>query len=143
MSTQQAVPSQGRANLALATLFLGMFVLGSAELLVVGVLDLIAADLQVSIPAAGTLVTAYALGLAIGGPILAALTIRLDKRIVLIGALVLFIAGQPGRGADRRLRRVPRGAHPHRRVPGPVHRRRVRRGHARSSRRSARAGRSR
>jgi hypothetical protein len=45
----------------LATLFLGTFVLGSAELLVVGVLDLIATDLQVSIPAAGTLVTAYAL----------------------------------------------------------------------------------
>jgi DHA1 family inner membrane transport protein len=40
MSTQQAAPSPGRANLALATLFSGMFVLGSAELLVVGVLNL-------------------------------------------------------------------------------------------------------
>jgi DHA1 family inner membrane transport protein len=58
MSTGQAPLSKGRANLVLATLFLGMFVLGSAELLVVGVLNLIAADLMVSIPAAGTLVTA-------------------------------------------------------------------------------------
>jgi MFS transporter, DHA1 family, inner membrane transport protein len=66
MSTQQSALRPARANLVLATLFLGMFVLGSAELLVVGVLDLIAADLQISIPAAGTLVTAYALGLAIG-----------------------------------------------------------------------------
>ncbi|MEV6863415.1 MFS transporter [Streptosporangium subroseum] len=92
MSTRQAALSVARANLALATLFLGMFVLGSGELLVVGVLDLIAADLHVTIPAAGTLVTAYALGLAIGGPILTALTIRLDRKIVLIGTLALFIA---------------------------------------------------
>jgi DHA1 family inner membrane transport protein len=83
--------SRGRANLVLATLFLGMFVLGTAELLVVGVLNVIAADLQVSIPAAGASVTGYALGLAIGGPLLAALTIRLDKRIVLAGALLLFV----------------------------------------------------
>jgi DHA1 family inner membrane transport protein len=93
MSTQPAARSQSRANLVLATLFLGMFVLGSTELLVVGVLNLIAADLQVSIPAAGMLVTAYALGLAIGGPILAALTIKLNKRTVLAGALMLFVVG--------------------------------------------------
>jgi DHA1 family inner membrane transport protein len=84
--------SRSRTNLVLATLFLGMFVLGSGELLVVGVLDLIAADLRVTIPAAGVLVTAYALGLAVGGPILAALTIRLDKRTVVVATLVLFIA---------------------------------------------------
>jgi DHA1 family inner membrane transport protein len=75
----------------LATLFLGMFVLGSGELLVVGLLNLIAADLQVSIPVAGVLVTAYALGLAIGGPILTALTIKLDKRMILIGTVILVI----------------------------------------------------
>jgi DHA1 family inner membrane transport protein len=57
------------------------------------VLDLIAADLHVTIPAAGTLVTAYALGLAIGGPVLAALTIKLDRKVVLVGTLALFIAG--------------------------------------------------
>lgn len=90
MNIQQAALSPGRARLTLATLFIGMFVLGSAELLVVGVLDLIAADLQVSIPAAGTLVTAYAAGLALGGPILTALTIKLNRRSVLIGALLLF-----------------------------------------------------
>ena len=92
MSTQQAAPSPARSNLALATLFLGMFVLGSGELLVVGVLDRIAADLNVTIPAAGTLVTVYALGLAIGGPILTALTIKLNRKFVLIGSVALFIA---------------------------------------------------
>lgn len=82
-----------RPSLALATLFLGMFVIGSTELLVVGVLDLIAADLRVSLPQVGRLVTVYALGLAIGGPILAAATTRLDRRTVLAGALVLFAMG--------------------------------------------------
>lgn len=82
--------SRGRTHLVLATLFFGVFVLGCAELLVVGVLDLIAADLRVSIAAAGALVTAYALGMAIGGPILTALTIKLNKRAVLVGTLIVF-----------------------------------------------------
>jgi DHA1 family inner membrane transport protein len=77
----------------LATLFLGMFVMGSTELLVVGVLNLVAADLHVSIPAAGALVTAYALGLAVGGPVLTALTMKLNRRTVLVTALLLFVAG--------------------------------------------------
>lgn len=92
MSTQQTALSPRRANLALATLFLGMFVLGSGELLVVGVLDRIAGSLNVTIAEAGNVVTVYALGLAIGGPILTALTIKLEKKIVLIGTVVLFIA---------------------------------------------------
>jgi DHA1 family inner membrane transport protein len=97
MSVQQTTPSRGstnrkpRTNLVLAALFFGTFVLGTAELIVVGVLDLIAADLRVSVPVAGTLVTANALGIALGGPILTALTMRLNKRAVLIGALGLFI----------------------------------------------------
>ena len=70
----EPVLSRSRVNLALATLFLATFVLGTAELGPVGMLNLIAADLGVSISATGRLVTAYALGLAIGGPILAALT---------------------------------------------------------------------
>lgn len=69
---------------------MGTFGLGTAELLVVGVLNLIAADLRVSISAAGALVSANALGLAIGGPILTELTIKINKRAVLIGTLVLF-----------------------------------------------------
>jgi DHA1 family inner membrane transport protein len=80
-----------KANLTLATLFAGMFVMGSTELLVVGVLNLMASDLRVSVGAAGTLVTAYALGLAVGGPVLTALTIRLNRRTVLIAALGLFV----------------------------------------------------
>lgn len=91
MSTQPVTLSRSRTSLALAALFLGMFVLGSAELLVVGVLKLIAADLRVSVPAAGALVTANALGLAIGGPVLTALTMKANRRAILAGALAGFI----------------------------------------------------
>ncbi len=80
-----------RVKLVLAVLFAGAFVMGCAEMLVVGLLDRIATDLAVSVPAAGALVTANALGLAVGGPLLTLLTIRLDRRVVLLGALVVFI----------------------------------------------------
>jgi MFS transporter, DHA1 family, inner membrane transport protein len=83
--------SRTRPGLVLALLFLATFTLGYSEELVVGVLDLIAADLHVPIPAAGGLVTAYALGLAIGGPVLTALTIRINRKSILLATLVVFL----------------------------------------------------
>lgn len=91
MGTGQTTSGRGSATLVLVTLFFGVFVMGCAELLVVGVLDLIAADLGVSVSAAGALVTSFALGIAIGGPALTMLTVKVDKRTVLIGALVVFL----------------------------------------------------
>ena len=86
----------------LAVLFAGAFVMGCAEMLVVGLIDLIAADLQVSVPAAGALVTANALGLAIGGPLLTFLTTRFDRRRVLLATMVVFVLANllPAFGAD-------------------------------------------
>jgi len=55
MTATQAVLSPGRATRDLAMLFLGAFVIGSSELLIVGVLNLIAGDLGVSVSAAGEL----------------------------------------------------------------------------------------
>ncbi|MCK6066352.1 MULTISPECIES: MFS transporter [Microbacterium] len=81
-----------RTKIVLAVLFAGAFTMGSAEMLVVGMLDLLVADLGVSIAAAGALVTANALGLALGGPILTALTARWDRRRVLLGAGAVFVA---------------------------------------------------
>lgn len=92
MSTQQPVVSPRSAARVLAMLFLGAFVMGSSELLIVGVLNLVAGDLSISVSTAGMLVTGYALGLAVGGPILTALTMRLNRRTILCGTLVLAIA---------------------------------------------------
>jgi MFS transporter, DHA1 family, inner membrane transport protein len=80
-------------NVALATLALVTFVIGTAELMVVGILDLIAADRNVSIGTAGHLVTAYALGIAFGAPIITALTARFGQRAVLRVSIAAFAAG--------------------------------------------------
>jgi DHA1 family inner membrane transport protein len=89
-------------NVVLATLFAGAFVMGCAEMLVVGMLDLITVDLAVSVPEAGALVTANALGLAIGGPLLTLLTTRFDRRPVLLATLVVFVLANllPALGAE-------------------------------------------
>jgi DHA1 family inner membrane transport protein len=82
---------QHRPATILGVLFAGAFMMGCAEMLVVGLIDLIAADLSVGVPAAGALVTANAVGLAVGGPVLAFLTTRYDRRKVLLLALAAFV----------------------------------------------------
>jgi DHA1 family inner membrane transport protein len=82
-----------RSRLALGTLMLGAFVVGTAELVVVGVLPLIATDMAVSISTTGQLVTAYALGISIGGPVLNALTTRFGRRFLAWVCLACYIAG--------------------------------------------------
>jgi DHA1 family inner membrane transport protein len=91
-----------RPTLVLAVLFAGAFVMGCAEMLVVGLIDLIAVDLSVSVPSAGALVTANALGLAIGGPLLTFLTTRFDRRRVLLATMVVFVLANllPAFGSD-------------------------------------------
>jgi len=67
------------------------FVVGTAELMIVGILNPIADTLHVNVSTAGQLVTGYALGIAIGSPILAALTHKLKRRTVVITAAVLYV----------------------------------------------------
>ena len=78
---------------ALGALALGAFAIGTAELMVVGILNLIARDQHVSVSAAGQIVTAYALGIAVGAPVVTALTARLGRRLLLCLALGTFVAG--------------------------------------------------
>ncbi|GAA0211571.1 MFS transporter [Saccharothrix mutabilis subsp. mutabilis] len=85
--------SRSRTNLALGVLFLAAFTLGSAELIVVGILNLIAADTGVSISTAGSLVTAYALGISIGGPVLTAVTIKFARKQLLQLSLAAYVLG--------------------------------------------------
>ncbi|WP_232668640.1 MFS transporter [Pseudonocardia sp. TRM90224] len=89
LTTPEPLQTPPRVGRVLAALFVATFVLGSAEMLVVGLLDRIAEDVRITIPAAGGLVTAYALGVAAGGPVLTALTIRWDRRRVLLSALAV------------------------------------------------------
>lgn len=94
MSTTTAPgPGETRNKLALGALGLGAFAIGTAELVIVGVLNLIADDLHVSLSTAGLLVTAYALGISIGGPVVTAATIRMPRHTLLCVALVVFVLG--------------------------------------------------
>jgi DHA1 family inner membrane transport protein len=79
---------------ALYALALTAFAVGTAEFVIAGLLPTLAADLTVSIPAAGLLVTAYALGCAFGGPVLALLTAHWPRRPVIIGTAALYGVGQ-------------------------------------------------
>jgi DHA1 family inner membrane transport protein len=80
--------------LAIYALALAAFAIGTAEFIVSGILPPLASDLAVSIPAAGMLVTVYAIGVAIGGPVLTVLAARYSPRTVILAALVLFAVSQ-------------------------------------------------
>lgn len=82
-----------RANVGLTVLGLGAFTVGTSELVIVGILGPIARDAGVSVSTAGSLVTAYALGVAVGGPLVTALTARFDRRRILRIALTAYVAG--------------------------------------------------
>jgi DHA1 family inner membrane transport protein len=79
--------------LALLALAVGAFGIGTTEFVMMGLLPDVADDLHISIPTAGHLVSAYAIGVVIGAPLLAAVTARMSRRKVLIGLMVLFVAG--------------------------------------------------
>ncbi|MGW5041863.1 MFS transporter [Streptomyces parvulus] len=79
--------------LALLALAVGAFGIGTTEFVMMGLLPDVADDLNISIPTAGHLVSAYALGVVIGAPLLAAATTRMSRRAVLIGLMALFVLG--------------------------------------------------
>ena len=71
----------------------GAFCIGMTEFLPMGLLPDIAHGLEVSIPAAGNLVTVYALGVVVGGPIMVALTINWPRKLTLLLLMGLFTVG--------------------------------------------------
>lgn len=79
--------------LALWALTLSAFAIGTTEFVIVGLVPTIANDLAVSLPSAGLLVSLYALGVAIGAPVLTALTGHWERKTLLIALMSLFIAG--------------------------------------------------
>ncbi|MCZ1007726.1 Cmx/CmrA family chloramphenicol efflux MFS transporter [Streptomyces lydicus] len=79
--------------LAIYLLGLGIFAQGTSEFMLSGLLPDIAADLGVSIPGAGLLVSAFALGMFLGAPVLAVATLRVPRRTALVAFQLVFIAG--------------------------------------------------
>ncbi|WP_380692625.1 MFS transporter [Serratia marcescens] len=79
--------------LALLALTISAFAIGTTEFVIVGLIPTIADQLGVTVPSAGLLVTIYALGVAIGAPVLTALTSRIPRKLLLVGLMVLFTLG--------------------------------------------------
>ncbi|MET7328406.1 MFS transporter [Nonomuraea sp. NPDC005650] len=78
---------------SLPSLMLCVFGITTGEFVIAGILPGIAADLAVSVPAAGLLVTAYAIGMIVGGPVLTALTARFPRKPLILVLLGITIAG--------------------------------------------------
>lgn len=85
--------SAGLPRGAAAALLFGNFVVAVGVMVVPGMLDHLARDLQVSVPKAGQLLSLAALAMCIGAPVLAALTFRIDRRRLLTVTLLLFGIG--------------------------------------------------
>ncbi len=78
---------------ALFALTISAFAIGTTEFVIVGLIPTIADDLGVGLPSAGLLVSLYALGVAIGAPLLTALTGRVPRRRLLLALMALFTLG--------------------------------------------------
>lgn len=81
-------------SLPLLALFLAAFAFGTAEFVIAGVLPDVALGLGVSIPVAGYLVSGYAIGIAIGGPALAVLTKKMNRKLLVLVLGIGFTVGQ-------------------------------------------------
>lgn len=86
--------SRSRMPLAVYILGLSVFALGTSEFMLSGLLPPIADDMNVSIPRAGLLISAFAIGMVVGAPLLAVATLRLPRRTTLIALISVFGLGQ-------------------------------------------------
>ena len=82
-----------RLPIALYALTAGAFGIGTTEFVIMGLLIQVAADLHVSIAAAGLLISGYALGVFVGAPLLTAATSRMPRKAVLVALMIVFTLG--------------------------------------------------
>ncbi|MNB89206.1 Inner membrane transport protein YdhP [compost metagenome] len=92
-SLRTTKPAKERFPLSLLCLTLGAFAIGMTEFIIMGLLPNVASDLGVTIPQAGQLITSYALGVAIGAPILTVFTHKLPQKKLLVILMGIFILG--------------------------------------------------
>lgn len=94
-STSQTSKSGKRKPfpLSLLCLTIGAFAIGMTEFIIMGLLPNVATDLNVSIPEAGQLITGYALGVAVGAPILTVFTHKIPQKKLLVLLMCIFIIG--------------------------------------------------
>jgi len=82
--------STTRPGLVLFALAMGGFAIGTTEFAVMSLLPYFAPDLGIDEPTAGHVISAYALGVVVGAPVIAVLAAKLSRRVLLIGLMTLF-----------------------------------------------------
>ncbi|MDR4162559.1 MFS transporter, partial [Bacillus paranthracis] len=87
------VQTNRRSMFALLALAISAFGIGTTEFISVGLLPSISKDLNVSVTTAGLTVSLYALGAAVGAPVLTALTASMSRKTLLMWIMVIFIIG--------------------------------------------------
>ncbi|RSS45576.1 MFS transporter [Streptomyces sp. WAC08241] len=92
--TGTTAPTSTRMPTAVYILGLSVFALGTSEFMLSGLLPAIAEDMDVSIPRAGLLISAFAIGMVVGAPLLAVATLRLPRKTTLISLITVFGLGQ-------------------------------------------------
>ncbi|MBL8598004.1 MAG: MFS transporter [Devosia sp.] len=80
--------------IAVFALSLAAFCIGTTEFIISGILLGVSTDLSVTIPVAGLLVTGYAAGVAVGGPVLALLMTRIPLKPAILSVIAIFAVGQ-------------------------------------------------
>ncbi|MCW2904307.1 MAG: Arabinose efflux permease family protein [Streptosporangiaceae bacterium] len=118
--TRSDGPASRRAAAAIAALALGSFAIGTTEFVSMGLLPEITRGVGVDIPTGGHLISAYAVGVVIGAPVIAALGARLPRRGLALGLMAAFLLGNaltalaPGYGTlllARLVAGLPHGAY--------------------------------
>ena len=96
--SETALPSHtiarfGGVSMAEVALAVGGFGIGTGEFAIMGLLPQVAQDLDVSVPRAGIVISAYALGVVVGAPLIAVVAARYARHTVLLTLMALFAAG--------------------------------------------------
>ncbi|EOX6785754.1 MFS transporter [Pseudomonas aeruginosa] len=92
-SRHEAAGSPREHGLALFALALGSFAIGTTEFASMGILQLFSEALRIDVPTATHAITAYAMGVVIGAPVITLTAARLNRRTLLLGLMALFIVG--------------------------------------------------
>ncbi len=95
LDTQTSVEAPSRATIALVTsaLAVGSFGIGTGEFVIMGLLPNVAGTFCVTTPEAGHVISAYALGVVVGAPIIAVLAAKMARRTLLLLMMAIFAAG--------------------------------------------------